>query len=245
MKTKLILLVALLFLTGTCLAETKVKTSSIADEAVTNAKLGGNAVTTDKVALDTLTAADLAPDSVGTSEIADGTVAAGDLTATLDLSGKTLTLPAANRSKVVQSVNTSSGALISTGTTIPLDDTIPQNTEGAELMTLAVTPTNATHKLKIEVVVQVGGSAAGNMTIALFQDSAADAIAVGSGRIDASGAQVTVSLIHYMTAGTTSATTFKVRGGPSAGNLIFNGSGAVRRFGGASSSSITITEIIP
>lgn len=96
MKTKLILLVALLFLTGTCLAETKVKTSSIADEAVTNAKLGGNAVTTDKVALDTLTAADLAPDSVGTSEIADGTVAAGDLTATLDLSGKTLTLPAAN-----------------------------------------------------------------------------------------------------------------------------------------------------
>lgn len=106
MKLRTILLAALLAFAPALSAETKIKTHNITDSAVTSAKIAdlgvdtadiaGNAVTTAKVALDTLTAADLAPDSVGTSEIADGTVAAGDLASSLDLSGKTLTLPAAS-----------------------------------------------------------------------------------------------------------------------------------------------------
>jgi hypothetical protein len=47
-----------------------------------------------------------------------------------------------------------------------------------------------------------------------------------------------------MAAGTTSATTFRVRAGMGgAGTLTVNGQGGVRRFGGVAASSITIREI--
>lgn len=93
---KKLFLIAALLLPAFAFAETKIKTTGIADGAVTADKIAGNAVTTDKVALDTLTAADLAPDSVGASEIASGAVGADELAATLNLSSKTITLPAAN-----------------------------------------------------------------------------------------------------------------------------------------------------
>ena len=47
-----------------------------------------------------------------------------------------------------------------------------------------------------------------------------------------------------MTAGTTSATTFKVRiGGNSSVTVTLNGQSGARRLGGVASSSITITEV--
>ena len=58
---------------------------------------------------------------------------------------------------------------------------------------------------------------------------------------------VFVTFTHYMTAGTTSATTFKVRAGADgAGTTTTNGgAGMGRFFGGVMASSITITEIVP
>lgn len=130
-------------------------------------------------------------------------------------------------------------------TAFPVDNTTPQNTEGDELMTLAITPTNASNKLKIDVVVNydLAGTAKGGL--ALFQDSTANALAacgISSGA--AVNAMQTAKFTHYMTAGTTSATTFKVRGGGGGTNFLFNGidgTGAV--FNGLAASSITITEI--
>ena len=146
---------------------------------------------------------------------------------------------------VLQMVNSSTGA-VATGTTlIPSDDTIPQNTEGNEYMTLAVTPRGATNNLRIDVVVQVSSSAGGGrMVAALFQDSTANALAVSTqGFIDANKPMM-LSFTHYMTAGTTSATTFKVRvGAAQAGTTTFNGVSGGRLYGGVSSSSITITEV--
>jgi hypothetical protein len=142
-------------------------------------------------------------------------------------------------------VNSSTGA-VSTGTTlIPSDDTIPQNSEGNEYMTLAITPTSATNNLRIDVVVQCSSSAAGGrMMAALFQDSTANALAVSTqGFVDANKPMM-LSFTHFMAAGTTSATTFKVRVGASvAGTTTFNGASGARLYGGVSSSSITITEI--
>src|SRR3990167_11416304 len=80
----------------------------------------------------------------------------------------------------VQVVNTQTGA-VATGTTVlPNDDTIPQNTEGDEYMTLAITPTNASNKLRIEVVVQCSGSLLALAAMALFQDSTANALAAAA-----------------------------------------------------------------
>lgn len=225
---------------------TKVKAGVIAPEAVENAAIAGNAVTTDKVALDTLTAADLAPDSVGTSEVADGAIGTADLAATLDLSSKTLTMPpnGSRVGEVVQVVNFQTGAVATGTTSIPHDDTIPQNTEGDEYMTLAITPKSASNKLIIDVIFQGTMTANGPVTVALFQDSTANALAAVAQHPGSASIVQSIALRHNMTAGTTSATTFKVRAGAAgAATTTFNGASGGRKFGGVSASSITITEI--
>lgn len=147
--------------------------------------------------------------------------------------------------KVVQVVNVQSGA-VATGTTqVPNDDTIPQNTEGDEYITLSITPTSATNKLIIRVDIEAGNSSAGNFTTALFQDSIANALA----SISKHDASVSSKVNHHgfsfvMVAGTTSAITFKVRCGNSAvGTTTFNGEGGARLHGGVIVSSIIIQEI--
>lgn len=147
---------------------------------------------------------------------------------------------------VVQVVNVQSGAVIAGDTDFPKDDSIPQNTEGDELMTLAITPNSATNKLKITVVVLGVCSAAGNnYGIGLFQDSTAGALAAAFGAGAAAASPQATTFIHYMTSGTTSSTTFKVRAGAEVGGgtFTFNGAASGRYYGGVAASSITIEEI--
>jgi len=146
---------------------------------------------------------------------------------------------------IVQIVNTQTGAVATGTTTIPFDDTIPQNTEGDQYMTLAVTPTNTNNKLKIDVVFQGAISVGEIVQVALFQDSTANALAAMVIHNSSVDQTVFVAFSHYMTAGTTSATTFKIRAGTSAsGTLTFNGASGARKYGGVMASSITITEIM-
>ena len=148
--------------------------------------------------------------------------------------------------KLVQVVNTQTGA-VATGTTIiPFDDTIPQNTEGDEYMTLAITPTVATNMLLIDIVVFASVTATPWIVVALFQDTTANALAADATFNNLSTAGATISFRYKMLAGTTSLTTFKVRVGPSsAATVTFNGQSAARRFGGVAISGITISEIVP
>lgn len=148
---------------------------------------------------------------------------------------------------VVQVVNTITGAAQTGSTTLPNDDTIPQNTEGFEVMTLAITPNSATNKLKIDIVAHVShASDSLDFAAALFQDTTANALAVGSifQHTAAGNYANPIVFTHYMAAGTTSATTFKVRvGSATAGTVTFNGWSGARKYGGVYASSITISEI--
>ena len=191
----------------------------------------------------------LAGSSSGTLTIA-APAAAGSNTLTLPASTSTIAttadVNAVVTGKVLQVVNSQTSAVATGTATIPNDDTIPQNTEGTEFMTLAITPTSASSKLKIDVATYICGSDTIRLTTALFQDSTANALAAvmstpGFANIGGSGPS---GFTHYMTAGTTSATTFKVRiGGNSSVTVTLNGQGGTRRFGGVASSSITITEV--
>lgn len=179
-----------------------------------------------------------------------GKVSGAALTSLSSIPSAAGVIPAANLSSAVgvsvQTVRTQTGAVSTTTTTIPFDDTIPQNTEGAEFMTLAITPSSATNLLVITVVVHgaFSGSDGNIMIAALFQDSTANALAVGADGIFGLGIAGEISFVYSMTAGTTSSSTFKVRAGMNAaGTFTFNGSGGNRRFGGVYSSSITIQEI--
>jgi hypothetical protein len=147
----------------------------------------------------------------------------------------------------VQNIVRTTVSSVSTVTTqIPFDDTIPQNTEGTEVMSLAITPTSQARVLKVDVVCNLANSSgAAACTAALFQDSTADALAAAAGEGSASGQPFQIIFTAYVTAGSTSPTTFKVRVGPgTATTLTFNGSGGARRYGGVMASSITITELL-
>jgi hypothetical protein len=145
---------------------------------------------------------------------------------------------------VVQVVSFQTGAVATGTTTIPQDDTIPQSSEGDQYMTLAITPTNSANILVIEVVLILTAAAANTAGVALFQDSTANALAGVLQYIGSTNAINAVNFKHKMTAGTTSATTFKVRAGlGSAGTLTVNGLGGGRLYGGVLASGITITEI--
>jgi hypothetical protein len=134
----------------------------------------------------------------------------------------------------------------STGTTIPLDNTAPQNTEGAEFITLEVTPRNASSTLVIEFDAFVGASAAGNITVALFVDSTADALAAVQANIGANTDAVVTRLRYIVAAGSTSARTYKIRFGPSAAitaYLLRRGSADL--FDAAKQASLSVMEIMP
>ena len=170
------------------------------------------------------------PDSTGSILMSDG-------------DGSQLTnLPGGG--KVLQVVNYQTGAVATGTTAIPLDDTIPQNTEGDEYMTLAITPVSATSRLEIKVVAQLQTGTADNVIIsALFQDTTANAIATSKAFATSARIEGGQTIIHNMVAGTTSATTFKFRaGGNVSATITFNGRSSGRNFGGTMASSITITE---
>jgi len=145
----------------------------------------------------------------------------------------------------VQVVNVETGNVATTTTTVPIDDTIPQITEGAEFMTLAITPTSATNKLMIQVSVSVSSAATNSHVLSmLFVGTTANALAIMGSRDSAANMVVSQTFNHIVTAGATSELTFRVRCGMNtAGTFTFNGVNGSRNFGGALASSITITEI--
>lgn len=146
--------------------------------------------------------------------------------------------------EVVQVV-TANFSAVATGTTvIPIDDTIPQNTEGDQYMTLAITPKSTTNVLIVDVVFQGSPSTApADVAVALFQDTTANALAATSTVVTTAGYRVAIPLSYSQAAGTTSSTTFKVRAGlGAAGTTTFNGFSSGRIFGAITKSFIKITE---
>lgn len=147
---------------------------------------------------------------------------------------------------VVQVVSASDTTLATCSTAIPLDSSTPQNTEGNEVLTLAITPKNTANILTIEFfapLVSVS-NASGTAIAALFQDATADALAAG--RMP-TGSRGQLLLSHRMAAGTTSSTTFKVRVGASSGFTAYvNGStSGAAELGSKGTYVLKITESLP
>lgn len=139
-------------------------------------------------------------------------------------------------------------SVVTCNTAIPYDDTIPQNTEGNEVITVSITPTNADNRLRIEFEAPIVGAETEQYSYAaLFTGTTANAIAVSSGGYSASAplqSQGPLLLTHEMAAGGTSAITFKVRAGTTGGTIYINGNNLGNRiFGGIASARMRVTEI--
>ena len=158
-------------------------------------------------------------------------------------SGLAVVSPSQTIVQVIHS--TTAGSAGGSGTDLmAFDNTIPQNDEGNEFLTASITPTNASNLLLIEVTAYLASSTGSTIIGALFQDATAGALAAGNFGAPATNIHTSVVLRHYMTAGTTSSTTFKFHAGlNTAGTVYLNTNGTGVDFGGVMLSRIVITEI--
>lgn len=164
-------------------------------------------------------------------------------------SGVTGVLPTANggtglstvTSLLVKRQSNLTSSYTSTTTQMPLDNTKPQNTEGAQVNSISYTPLDSANILVISVMQNVNVAQTCNVTCGLFSG--------GSSAISSASQSLTNTYIgqftlkHIMTAGTTSAISFTVRAGANvAGTCYFNGSSAGTLLDGTLYSSILIEE---
>ena len=146
--------------------------------------------------------------------------------------------------QLVQVQRNDTGAKTTGSTTIPLDDTIPQNTEGDQYMTQAITPVSAANLLAVRSEGCFGASTSAVGIAALFKDAAPDALKAVSFATQSANS-TPVLLEHIQLAAATTSTTYKVRSGlNAAGTTTFNGAGGARQFGGVLNSFMEVREVM-
>jgi hypothetical protein len=145
----------------------------------------------------------------------------------------------------VQTKQASSAASTSTSDNIPFDTSVPQNSEGANIFSVSITPRNANSIIEIEGLLYISGSAgAGTELIwSLFLDNAASAIAAGTTELPSNGA-VALPLYFEHTASTTSEHIYALRYGAETGTARLN-TAAGNTLGGVMRSWLRVKERLP
>ena len=131
-----------------------------------------------------LTSSDITDAIISTAKIADDAVTFAKTDDTI--------------AKARQIVATQTGAVATGTTTFPEDDTIPQNTEGDEYMTLAITPKSSTSRLMITAQVFGSVSSGTRWGIGLFKDSTADALSFASAFVKDATSMATCYIEHSL-----------------------------------------------
>lgn len=145
---------------------------------------------------------------------------------------------------VLQRSRTLSTGQQNTAVAIPYDDTIPQNTEGAQFYSKAITPKLKSSTLRVVAKLSLSPNVAAQMTLALFQDATANALICASSYGSAASALHETGIEHFMLANTTSSTTFALRAGNDSANTItLNGYNSLRKFGGVMGSFMEVQEL--
>lgn len=153
---------------------------------------------------------------------------------------------AASGGKVAQMVVATTSTPASTTAIIPLDDTVPQISEGTEFITATITPTNASSTLIIEFDAWVSASSAIQSIYALFKDSNSSALQVQLATVPLN-TFIPIRLRWVVTAGSTSSQTYKIRVGPDRAATLYllRWVSAASYFDTADSAVLTITEVTP
>lgn len=146
--------------------------------------------------------------------------------------------------KVAQVVYTEDATRVSTTIVIPRDNTIPQDNEGAAYSQLdtTITPTNASSRLLIQVVLNMSSSSTNTSLFTLFRTGSSDAIQVTQFTSTGDSANI-VYLNKIVLANNTDAQTFKVRFGTQVVSFTTGINNTL--FNSMLKSTMTITEILP
>jgi hypothetical protein len=184
---------------GTKPANQVIDSTLIADGTVTTSDIADNAITTAKIAAGAVVEAD----------ISNGAVTASKLASTLDLTGKTVTLPAGTGGKVLQVVQGTTTTATSTSSTSFVDTNL----------SAAITPSSSSSKILVIVSgsyynyntsYNCYGSAAlvRNSTALIYTTHMTD-VQVGSGTGPTMSS--TMSMNYLDSPATTSSTTYKIQ----------------------------------
>ena len=144
---------------------------------------------------------------------------------------------------VYQTVSSSTSAAVSCTTAMSFVN-IPVKTGGDEVLTVTITPKKSTNILQISFSGFATSAAnTSDTVVGLFQDATNNALAASYFKIDNDGTG-NLELNYTMLAGTTIATTFKIRVGKGAGTgtYINADNGGNRRFGGTASTILKVIE---
>lgn len=159
------------------------------------------------------------------SKLADGGVTAAKLASTLDLTGKTVTLPNASVTPAMLTANmwsaiapvgavlqvkhvvAASRVAVSGAGTIDLSLT-PQYGTGTQILSLAITPSSSSSKIVLRFNAMIGFSTNTNVYAALFRNTVANAVA--SSALQFSSDFNILSFQHVDSPATTSEVTYTV-----------------------------------
>jgi hypothetical protein len=176
----------------------------------------------------------------------NSTVKEEDLAFTIDTSGSdTNTVTGGRVRQAVQTLNNTQTVNQDVGSFDMRRATIPQITEGIEVLSATITPTAADSILLIQSLVHLGPALDGHRyAIMLFQDDTTDALEMATTLAQSGGDMQDLSMQFRKIAGTTSPITFSVRVAPQSGQGVFINRGNVSNIGGGSlNSSLVVWEI--
>lgn len=179
--------------------------------------------------------------TVASANLVDGAIA------TADIANAAVTAPKLQNGVTLQTVYAQTATAQFIDVLIPADNTKPQNTEGEEVITATITPSSDTNKVLVEALITGtrDNGAGGTIIVALFKDSDASAIATAHCTSD-SGYAGQISLVFQHSPATTSAVTYKIRAGYTAGGTGFIVSGhptIANVYDGTMISCMKLTEI--
>jgi hypothetical protein len=129
-------------------------------------------------------------------------------------------------------------------TAIPVDDTIPQSSEGTQILSASITPKSTTNRIRARFRGQVSVAGAGVVVSAAMFNGGADAIAAEANSLTGSSNYGPITLEYEYVPGATSSITFTVRVGPASSTARMNGVPAGRTFGGVSRATLVLEEIV-
>ncbi len=195
------------------------------------AKMADGYVTLTKIASGIFTA-----DSIGRGKFAGGFV-------NQSLCAADLWREIAPVGAVLQTVSTVFSAFDTITAAFPCDNSVPQSTEGEEVLTATITPSSASNKVRCRLLFfGTTGIGSGNFGMGVFRDSVGPALEA----VASFGAGYAHQLvIDYIDApASISAVTYKMRAGSNSGTLYCNGDqSGVRLFNGVGRCSIILQEI--
>jgi hypothetical protein len=183
----------------------------------------------------------------GTNPPANAIVTTGVSQLVMNSSFFTLMNPQVTQSQVIVARGydefTGSSAIT---TNIPVDDTVPQSSEGDQICSVTMTPHSTSNRLRVSISGYGVTTTVVDGCIAVF-NGGSNAIAAAALNNGVSGYGAPFSLLYEYIPGSTSSVTLTARAGAhTAGTLYLNnsvGGGGVRSFGGVGRTAMVVEEI--